>query len=147
LQDAAKPTITALRDAAAPNPDCPAESRGEVFFPGEICIGRCGAMCIIDLWRSPLGQSSSKWDKTCYAPIPVIMPNFIAGGQTMFEKSVTKNLLRQRKLNIPTTILPCGGIITFQLYAAVVLKDAIQCIQYRDKRVDVNVNVNVSRDF
>jgi len=39
----------------------------------------------------------------------VITPNFVAVGQTMYEKSVTKNLLRQSKLNIPT-ILPCGGI-------------------------------------
>jgi len=41
--------------------------------------------------------------------LPVITPNFIAVGQTVYEKSVTKNLLRQSTLNIPT-ILPYGGI-------------------------------------
>jgi len=36
------------------------------------------------------------------------MPNFIAVGQTVYEKSVTRNSLRQSKLNIPT-ILAYGG--------------------------------------
>ena len=32
--------------------------------------------------------SSPKSAKTCYAPMPLILPNFIALGQTMYEKSV-----------------------------------------------------------
>jgi len=109
---------TALHDTTAPNSDCPAEPRCQVFFPGGICIGRCPNFSFsprcdvhIGLWGSPPRPSSPKWEKTCYAPIPVIVPNFIAVDQTMYKKSVTKNLLRQSKQNIPT-ILPYGGIIT-----------------------------------
>jgi len=42
---------------------------------------------------------------------PLIVPNIITVGQTVYEKSFTKNVLglRQSKLNIPT-ILPYGGI-------------------------------------
>ena len=34
-------------------------------------------------------QSPPKSLKTCYAPMPVIVPNFIAFGQSVYEKSVT----------------------------------------------------------
>lgn len=36
----------------------------------------------------PPDQSSQKSFKTCYAPMPFIVPNLIAIGQTMYEKSV-----------------------------------------------------------
>jgi len=62
------------------------------FFPGEICIGRCPNFSFfprfdvhIHFWGSPLGQSSPKWEKTCYAPIPVVVPNFILVGHTVYE--------------------------------------------------------------
>jgi len=32
-------------------------------------------------------------NKTYYAPVPLIMPNFIVLGQTMYEKSIIKNSL------------------------------------------------------
>ena len=35
-------------------------------------------------------QTSPKYQMTCYAQMPFIVANFIALGQTMYEKSVTK---------------------------------------------------------
>ena len=109
-----------LKQRRRPQFRMPRRASLQVFFPGEICIGRCpnfsffpGAMCIYACEGAPLGQSSPKWEKTCYAPIPVIVPNFIAVGQTVYDKSVTKNLLRQSKRSIPT-ILPYCGIISFK---------------------------------
>jgi len=40
--------------------------------------------------RQKLDQSSLKLHKTCYGPMPAIVPNFIALGQTMYKKRVTK---------------------------------------------------------
>jgi len=99
LQDA-NPTI---RPYSPPPPPIPTAlpSLTAKFFPGEICISRCPNFSFfprcdvhIGLWGSSLGQSSPKWEKTCYAPIPVIVPNFIPVVQTVYKKSVTKNLLR-----------------------------------------------------
>ena len=57
----------------------------------------------------PLGQSSPKWEKSCYAPMPLTTPNFIAVNQMVYDKSVTKNFQTKGKLYIPT-ILPYGEI-------------------------------------
>ena len=57
----------------------------------------------------PLGQSSPKWEKSCYAPMPLTMPNFIAVNQMVYDKSVTKNFQTKGKLYIPT-ILTYGEI-------------------------------------
>jgi len=72
-----------------PIPTAPPSLAAKFFFLGEICIGMCPkfsffARCdVIGFWGSPLGRSSSKWEKTCYASMPVIMPDFIAVGQTV----------------------------------------------------------------
>jgi len=43
------------------------------------------------VWEPPIGQSSPKWEKTCHAPMPLTMPNFISVGQTVYNISVSKN--------------------------------------------------------
>jgi len=40
-------------------------------------------------YRKKVDQSSPKSLKTCNAQMPLIMPNFIVFGQTMYDKSVT----------------------------------------------------------
>jgi len=66
----------------------------------------------IGLWGSPPPRPEFiKMGEDMLRTNTIIMPNFIDVGQMVYEKSVTKNLLCQSKLNIPT-ILPYGGIIT-----------------------------------
>ena len=51
-------------------------------------------------WSGPLGQKSSKWEKTCSTPIPLTVPNFIGVREKHYQ-----SLLHQTNLYI-STILP-----------------------------------------
>ena len=108
---------TALRDAGAPQFRLPRRAWLRSFFPVEICTGRCpnfsffpGAMCIEACGGAPprpkfteMGEDMPRTNTRNHAKFHHCRPNGVR------EKSVTKNLLRQNKLNIPT-ILPYGGI-------------------------------------
>jgi len=56
-----------------------------------------------------VGQSSPESLMTCYAPMPLIVSTFIAVGQTMYEKSVTKyftpSVFSSRSDNLSTRYL------------------------------------------
>ena len=48
-----------------------------------------------------LGQSSPKLQKTCYGPTPLIVPNLIAIGKTMYTKSIQNNFHILQYFGVP----------------------------------------------
>lgn len=82
-----KSHLTALRDADAPNSNCPASLAADF----DICFEEPTLLIpeVLPPQWLHTSQSSPKYEKTCYTPIPLTMPNFVAVGQTVSEKSLT----------------------------------------------------------
>ena len=77
----------------------------------------CEIPAIENLCSWKLDQSSLKSLEICYAPMPLIVPNFVALGQTMNEKSVAIFFYIIQYFGAPGVTLGQSSLISALMYS------------------------------